>query len=701
MDLWWKRGKRLKLNELKVSSKLLYFGKQYIVMAIDPPNVIIKRFDNDGEAISIKFSDLVLNPSFRAGKSMVKKIEKENKEYISLLDALPENKREKVYLRYQMIKPILVLEKIKKVNFTSYYEFLDNHREFLRQDEVLEKLTQEELIKRIAEKHKVSERTIKRHLSEYRKADEGESKRGEEGLVSKAGTGYQYRADNKVIELCHPDDPSWVIETINFRKDEKYINILKEVLEKEYLTLKKPDKSAVIESINVKCVKKNLEPLKKETLYKLLARISEKTEERTRLGKKGIEKYEAVERGYANNEALYPLHIVEIDHTPLDLDVIDEKSGLVIGRPYLTLGIDVYSRMIWCIYLSFEPPSANRVRKAIEQGILFKHTKSRYNTTYEWDVFGIPDIIKLDNGSEFNNYEIKRLINETIKSNVRYRPRSTPRFGGTIERLFRTINSKVIHTLDGTRKSSVADLGEYDPEEHAALTLENVKEILIRYITDIYPFETHRGLPLEVANPMTRYINGLQLRGYPDFIDEEDEELFKIELLPTLMKPYTRDGIRIENVFYKSSELSHLIDKREVKYKVKFDVDDISKIYIQPPNSAKYIEIFATSPSADVLKGINRFTYEKILAITKENNKLKSIPDDNDVLKAKAKLKEDTERMYKKNRKTRQQNERMGMNIEVTTIPKAISSPRSEPTYQELMAAAKKARELREIKNES
>jgi putative transposase len=68
----------LKLNELKVNSKLLYFGKQYIVVAIDPPNVIIKRFDNDGEAISIRFSDLVLNPSFIAGKSMVKKIEKEN-----------------------------------------------------------------------------------------------------------------------------------------------------------------------------------------------------------------------------------------------------------------------------------------------------------------------------------------------------------------------------------------------------------------------------------------------------------------------------------------------------------------------------------------------------------------------------------------------------------------------------------------------
>lgn len=531
MVLLSKRVIRLKLNELKVNGKLMYFGQRYIVMSIDPPNVVIKRYDNDGEAISINFTDLVMNPSFKAGSSMLKRIKKENKEYESFLDSLSEKNRNKVYERFEMIKPILVLEKVKEGKFNSFYEFLDNYREFLHTDEEVEKLKQTDLIGRISKKYGVSERTIERHLSGFRKASAEENHRGEEGLVSKAGTGYLYRSDNELITLCHPNDPEWVIESITFRKGKEYISLIKETLENEYLTVKKPDKSAVIESIQIKCSKEGLTPLKTETLYKLLGRVSERTRERAQEGKKGKEKYDPVERGHANQEALYPLHIVEIDHTPLDLDVIDEKSGLVIGRPYLTLGIDVYSRMIWCMYLSFEPPSANRVRKAIEQGVLFKKTKDNYNTTYEWDVFGKPDIIQLDNGSEFKNYNIKRLINETLKSNVRYRPRSTPRYGGTIERLFRTVNSKWIHTLDGTRKSSVADLGEYDPEENAALTLENVREILIRYIADIYPFETHRGLPLDVENPKTRYINGLKKRGYPEFIDEEDEELFKIELL--------------------------------------------------------------------------------------------------------------------------------------------------------------------------
>ncbi|MFX3636698.1 MAG: Mu transposase C-terminal domain-containing protein [Candidatus Pristimantibacillus sp.] len=682
----------MKLNELKLSSKLMYFGKTYIVMSIDPPNVAIKRVDSDGEAISISFSELVLNPSFKASKTMVKKIEKENDQYTAILDNLPENKRIEISGRFEMIKPILVLEKIKEGKFTSYYEFMDHHREYLKQDEEVGGLNQTELIDRIATKYGVSDRTIYRYLTDFRKAAGGDNSRGEEGLVSKAGTGFQYRADNRKIDLCHPNDPDWVLETIAFRKDEKYIPIIKEVLENHYLTVQKKDKSAVIELIQIKCSKEGLEPLKTETLYKLLGRISDRTKERAREGKRGNEKYDPVERGHANHEALYPLHIVEIDHTPLDLDVIDGESGLVIGRPYLTLGIDVYSRMIWCMYLSFEPPSANRVRKAIQQGVLFKRTKENYNTTYEWDVFGVPDIIQMDNGSEFNNYQIKRLINETLKSNVRYRPRSTPRYGGTIERLFRTVNSKWIHTLDGTRKSSVADLGDYDPEANAALTLENVREILIRYFTDIYPFETHRGLPLDVENPISRYINGLKKRGYPEFIAEEDEEVFKIELLPSEMKPYTRDGVTLGNVRYKSPELTHLIDKREVKYKVKYDDDDISKIYIQPPDSAQYIEVGAVNPSADSIKGINRFTYKKIIEITREVNSLKSIPSSQEVLKAKGRLRDDIDRMYKKNRKTRQQTERLGLQVEVKRPEvKSVQKPGSK--YAELLAAAKNARE--------
>ena len=41
----------------------------------------------------------------------------------------------------------------------------------------------------------------------------------------------------------------------------------------------------------------------------------------------------------------YPLAVVQIDHTPVDLILVDDFNRQPIGRPYLTLAIDVFSRV--------------------------------------------------------------------------------------------------------------------------------------------------------------------------------------------------------------------------------------------------------------------------------------------------------------------------------------------------------------------
>ena len=58
-----------------------------------------------------------------------------------------------------------------------------------------------------------------------------------------------------------------------------------------------------------------------------------------------------------NPRGNFPLELVQIDHTPLDLDLVDEENRESIGRAYLTLGIDVFSRMIMGFYISYEAPS--------------------------------------------------------------------------------------------------------------------------------------------------------------------------------------------------------------------------------------------------------------------------------------------------------------------------------------------------------
>ncbi|BDH63549.1 hypothetical protein MTP04_36790 [Lysinibacillus sp. PLM2] len=678
-------------SELKLNGEVIYYGMTYIILAIDPPIITLKRKDTSGDAISINYFELITNPSFHTVRTIKRNIENDNSVYFSVLDSLNEKKREEVSKRLTIIKPLLLLEKLKQNHFPSFVAFLENYKDLLNENENPEKLKQELLIERLAIKNSLSERTIKRYLSNYRKVATENPRLGEEGLVSNAGTGYKYRSDNKTLIINHPKDPEVILDQIQLRLNDVYIPIIKEVIENDYLTLQRKNKAKIIELINIKCSINGIPPIKPETMYKIFERISTKVVERMRFGSKALNKYEEVNRGFANNEALYPLHLVEIDHTRMDIEVIDEKNGVVKGRPWITLGVDVYSRVVWCMYISFEPPSANRVRKAIQQGVLFKNTKEQYGTFNNWEVFGKPYSIQFDNGPEFSNIAIERLVNETLESHIRFRPVATPRYGGTIERLIGTINTQVLHNLHGTTKSNIFQKGEYDSTENALLSLENVKEILTKYITDIYHFQKHEGLPIDCNSPMARFHEGLKKSGLPDFIEPEDEDLFKVSLLPSVFKPYTRDGIRIDNRIYRSNSLSHLIDKREVKYIVKYDIDDISYIYIKPPNEDNYVRVNIVSPPYESVQGMNAYTFKLLLKHLKDKGELRrnKIATGEQILQAKAALHKDIEKMYKTNRRTRQQMERMEWEVEVTNInQKEIVNRKNEITYEQLMANA-------------
>jgi putative transposase len=52
-----------------------------------------------------------------------------------------------------------------------------------------------------------------------------------------------------------------------------------------------------------------------------------------------------------------PFEIGHIDHTQLDVELVCSRTGRVLGRPWVTLVIDAYSRRVLAVYLTFDPPS--------------------------------------------------------------------------------------------------------------------------------------------------------------------------------------------------------------------------------------------------------------------------------------------------------------------------------------------------------
>ena len=97
-------------------------------------------------------------------------------------------------------------------------------------------------------------------------------------------------------------------------------------------------------------------------------------------------------------QADHALHIVQIDHTLVDLFVVDAVHRRPIQRPWLTLAIDVASRMVAGFYLSLEAPSSASVALAMHQAVMPKDRwlKAR-GIELDWPASGLPDIVHVDN----------------------------------------------------------------------------------------------------------------------------------------------------------------------------------------------------------------------------------------------------------------------------------------------------------------
>ena len=66
------------------------------------------------------------------------------------------------------------------------------------------------------------------------------------------------------------------------------------------------------------------------------------------------------------------LNVIQIDHTPLDIIIVDEETRQSIKRVWFTVAIDVFSRVITGIYLSLDAPSLTSVAMCISHSILPK-----------------------------------------------------------------------------------------------------------------------------------------------------------------------------------------------------------------------------------------------------------------------------------------------------------------------------------------
>lgn len=370
-------------------------------------------------------------------------------------------------------------------------------------------------------------------------------------------------------------------------------SIIKIAIDQFYLTKQQPSVRATADEVIRLCRNAGVSAPHRNTVRTRIQSLSQ----RMRLRRRGHGKAAdtAVPHPDHFEEAVRPLALIQIDHTKLDVIAVDVETRLSIGRPWITLAIDVYSRMVVGFYVSLDPPSANSTGLCLAQAILPKETwLARRGLTNPWPCWGFPAAIHLDNAKEFRGEMLRRAC-EQYDMELNFRPVATPHFGGHIERMMGTL-ATALHELPGTTFSNPSQRGEYDSEATAAMTLPEIETYIGEFITGVYHRRVHAGI--KVA-PIKRWTDALL--GTADTpamgiaARPEDEDRIRLDLTPCIERTVQSYGVRIDEINYYSDVLRPYIEVsgrgRRRMFVFRRDPSDISQIYFWDPEVQQYCAI--------------------------------------------------------------------------------------------------------------
>jgi len=216
--------------------------------------------------------------------------------------------------------------------------------------------------------------------------------------------------------------------------------IIKDVIETFHDTEQKPTIAATVQEIRRRCSNAGLKLPATNTVRLRLKQTSGRQRTLQRLGEAAAYALHDPSKG-SIPDADWPLAIVQIDHTLLPVIIVDDEYRKPINRAWITLAIDVYSRMCLGMYLTLDPPSAMSAGMCISHAILSKEDGLRRLGTPEqitWPCWGVMGAIHMDNAKEFRG-DMLKLACRQYDIDIHLRPVKKPRYGAHIERLMGTV----------------------------------------------------------------------------------------------------------------------------------------------------------------------------------------------------------------------------------------------------------------------
>lgn len=345
----------------------------------------------------------------------------------------------------------------------------------------------------------------------------------------------------------------------DYEKARAVSTIVDRVIRTKYLTRERPSVQSVYLTMIARINEENRSRDPRDrlpiphisSLYKVINKLDPYKSDSARYGRKyADERHRVSGLGPRPSRAL---ERVECDHTKLDLMVVDTKTRLPLGRPWLTAIIDVYTKMILGIYLGFHRPGSLSATQCLLHAIRPKaYVKTEYPfIKHDWPTYGIPEFVMVDNAEEFHGSHFKDACLQ-LGIEVDYSPPGQAWFRGTIERWFGTLNKSLLHELPGTTFSNIFDKKAYDPQKHAVISLEVLLQIIHVWIIDVYHQRVHKGIR---DIPHRRWAESVAKD--PPNLPPSSNEL-KVLLGFTAHRGVSRSGVELFTLLYNSIELGQI-----------------------------------------------------------------------------------------------------------------------------------------------
>lgn len=394
--------------------------------------------------------------------------------------------------------------------------------------------------------HKASDRAIRKWRSLARR---GQAEFGNEfiGLIPTL-----YKRGNRKRRFC-----------------QKTLDIMHRVIEDDVKAKTAPDQSTSWSMVVEYCRQEGLmAPSLKSFRAEIRRLVSPEEFKKAREGEKAgydLElPYISIERETPRHGAR-PFDIGHIDHTAPDVQLVNEANGTPMGKAWLTVMIDAYTRKILAWVITFDEPSYRSCMLVIRDCVR-RHGR-------------LPATIVVDQGSEFISVYFDQLL-AIFNIHKRMRPASHPRFGSIVERFFGVKNTEFTHVLRGNNKALQTPRRmspTHDPRTLAVWNLRAFREAFEQFLDEVYHQLEHPALGV---NPKTAMEIGIAQSGARRHTWISYDREFMILTMPTSDKGTStiqRDGsFKVNKIDYFSAAL---VDHVGQQLAVRYDPFDLSRAY--------------------------------------------------------------------------------------------------------------------------